>query len=184
MQHHTSQAPDAEAREGSTQGPSICSPLASPGQHCTHSISHVSPGCLLPFHLLSIHSQQLIEFSEELRRCWAVIFLSQDESDTFCGRGDCRSENTVVKHWLENPEESGASGSSSLPKIIGLPFHILSGHPLSEQIKASSLCAWEPNCVSALHPFQKDRSLWFMRKTLEPLDELRFNLMTSPPPHL
>lgn len=92
------------------------------------TISHASPCSLLPLHLLPIHGQQLIQFSEELRRCWAVIFLSQDESNALCGWRDCRSENTVVKHWLDNPEESVTSGSSSLSKIIGLLIYIFGGH--------------------------------------------------------
>ena len=103
-----------------------CPALVSPRQPCT--LSYGSPRCLLPLHLLTIHGQQLIQFREELRGRWAVILLAQDESDAFCGGRDCRSENTVVKHWLDNPEESVTPSSSSVPGADGLPFHIFSGH--------------------------------------------------------
>lgn len=127
-QHHAHQPPDAKAREGGL----MAHPFALHSlPRASAAVSHASPRCLLPLHLLSVHSQQLIEFSEELRRRRTVIFLSQDEPDAFCSRRDCRSENTVVKDWLINPEESVASSSSSLPKIIGFPFHSFSGHPLS-----------------------------------------------------
>lgn len=116
----------AEVGEGCSQTASLahaCSPKS-----VLHTVSHASPCCLLPLHLLPIHSQQLIQFGEELRGCWAVILLAQDESDTFCRRRDCGSENAVIKHGLHNPEESVARNSSSVPEAVGLPVHIFSGH--------------------------------------------------------
>lgn len=38
-----------------------------------------SPGCLLPLHLLPVHSQQFVQLSEELRWWGAIVLLSQDE---------------------------------------------------------------------------------------------------------
>lgn len=119
-----------------------CPPLFP--QVSTAHIHHASPRCLLPFHLLPINGQQLIQFGEELRGCWAVILLAQDESDSLCGRRDCRSENTAIKHWLHHPEECVALSSSSVPKAAGLPFHIFSGHlpclsPISRQKETKAL---------------------------------------------
>lgn len=126
-QHHAHWPFKVLRLKNGTPGSSILPCPCFPGS-VLHTVSHASPGCFLPLHLLPIHGQQLIQFREELRGSWAVILLSQDESDAFCSRRDCRSENTVVKHWLDDPEESGAPGSSSLPKVTGFPFHIFSGH--------------------------------------------------------
>lgn len=141
-------------------------------QVSTAHIHRASPRCLLPFHLLPIHGQQLIQFGEELRGCRAVILLAQDESDSLCGRRDCRSENTAVKHWLHHPEERAAPSSSSIPKAAGLPFHIFSGHlpclsPTSRQKEIQALLSSFGSKLYLSSPEgQRYSSVWCVTKNL------------------
>lgn len=58
------------------------------------------PGRLLPLHLLSIHRQQLIQLSEELRGRRAVILLAEDEADSLSCRRDCGERKNTAVHRL------------------------------------------------------------------------------------
>lgn len=78
-----------------------------------------SPCGLLPFHLLSIDGQKLVQLCEELRGCRAVIFLSEDEADAFGSGGDCRGENTAV-NGLRDDQGRAAPLLPLLPKAIQL----------------------------------------------------------------
>ena len=165
----------AQVRErGYSQG--SCPVPVSLAQSCT--LSHASPRRLLPLHLLPIHGQQLIQFREELRGCWAVILLAQDESDAFCGRRDCRSENTAVKHRLDNPEQSVAPRSSSVPRAGGLPFHMFSGHLPRQASLVPNLKT--KGIQGLLYAFGSERCLSSPPRSRR--TELRFHLPTDGEP--
>ena len=58
-----------------------------------------SPGRLLPFHLLPVHRQKLVQLCKELRRWWAIVLFSQDKSDPLSWR-NCRKHSCQSLHKI------------------------------------------------------------------------------------
>lgn len=56
------------------------------------------PGCLLPFQLLPVHGQKLVQLGEELRRRRAIILLAKDEADPFSW-GNCTKTRNKKKSF-------------------------------------------------------------------------------------